>query len=114
MSSQDCIFCQLGRTLEETIVREEYVPTEEVFAELQEWLRRGGKADYITLSGSGEPTLHSRFGEVLEFIHAKSAIPAVLLTNGTMLNLPEVRDAASHADVVKVSLSAWDQRSFNG
>ena len=65
-----------------------------VLSELKEWLKRGGKADYITLSGSGEPTLHSRLGVVLDFIRSKSTIPAVLLTNGTMLYLPEVRNTA--------------------
>jgi len=110
--SLDCVFCQLGRTTEKTITRREYVPTERVLSELHEWLNKDGRADYITLSGSGEPTLHSRFGEVLEFIRSQSTIPAVLLTNGTMLNLQEVRDAAACADVVKTSLSAWDQPSY--
>ncbi|MBW1803787.1 MAG: hypothetical protein JRJ85_24035, partial [Deltaproteobacteria bacterium] len=54
----------------------------------------------------------SCFGEVLEFIRTNSNIPGVLLTNGTMLHLPEVRAAASQASVVKVSLSAWDQSSY--
>ena len=110
--SLDCVFCQLGRTTEKTVTRREYVPTDAVLAELKEWLKNDGKADYITLSGSGEPTLHLRFGEVLEFIHKNSTIPAVMLTNGTMLQLPEVRDAAACANVVKVSLSAWDQTSY--
>ena len=108
----DCVFCQLGRTTKKVITRQEYIPIDGVLAELGEWLKKGGKADYITLSGSGEPTLHSRFGEVLEFIRSKSAIPAVLLTNGTMLQFREVRDAAACANVVKVSLSAWDQASY--
>ena len=107
----DCIFCQLGRTTNKTIDREEYVLIADVLDELKDWLRTNGNADYITLSGSGEPTLHSRFGEVLEFIHANSEIPAVLLSNGTMFHLPEVRAAAACADIVKVSLSAWDQES---
>jgi len=110
--SLDCIFCQLGRTTEKTVARKEYVPTDIVLSELKEWLNKDGRADYITLSGSGEPTLHSRFGEVLEFIRANSKIPAVLLSNGTMLNLPEVRDAAACANVVKCSLSAWNQVSY--
>jgi len=108
----DCVFCQLGHTVNKTVSREEYVPLDAVLAELDEWLKTDGEADYITLSGAGEPTLHSRFGEVLEFIHANSSIPAVLLTNGTLLHLPEVREAAAHADIVKVSLSAWDQASY--
>jgi wyosine [tRNA(Phe)-imidazoG37] synthetase (radical SAM superfamily) len=110
--SLDCVYCQLGRTTEKTVIRQEYVPTDEVISELKEWLKTDGKADYITLSGSGEPTLHSRFGEVLQFISKNSEIPALLLTNGTMLNLPEAREAASFANIVKVSLSAWDQPSY--
>ena len=110
--SLDCVFCQLGRTTEKTVTRQEYVPTDSVLAELAEWLERDGQADYVTLSGSGEPTLHSDFGRVLEFIRSKTAIPAVLLTNGTMLQLPEVREAAACANVVKVSLSAWNHASY--
>ena len=110
--SFDCVFCQLGRTTNKTVIREEYVPIKAVIAEIDEWLKTDGEADYITLSGSGEPTLHSRFGEVLNFIRSNSKIPAVLLTNGTLLHLKEVQDAASIANVVKISLSAWDQTSY--
>ncbi|MGB5619862.1 MAG: radical SAM protein [Desulfobacterales bacterium] len=108
----DCVFCQLGHTPTKTIARDEYVPTDAVLSELDRWLRSGGEADYMTLSGAGEPTLHSRFGEVLDFIRSRGTIPSVLLTNGALLHLPEVRAAASQADIVKISLSAWDQASF--
>ncbi|RLB20936.1 MAG: radical SAM protein [Deltaproteobacteria bacterium] len=110
--SLDCIFCQLGRTAQKTVERKEYVSTEEVIAELRSWLESGVEADVITLSGSGEPTLHLGFGEVLKYIRANTHIPSVLLTNGTMLYLPEVREAASFADIVKVSLSAWNMASY--
>jgi wyosine [tRNA(Phe)-imidazoG37] synthetase (radical SAM superfamily) len=110
--SQDCVFCQLGRTPNKTITREEYVSIEEILDEIEEWLKRGGKADHITLSGSGEPTLHSRFGEVLRFVRKNSPIKAVLLTNGSLFHLAEVRGAASQAHIVKISLSAWDQASY--
>ena len=57
-------------------------------------------------------TLHSEFGKVFEFLKGATTIRSALLTNGTLLSLPEVRAAASYADVVKVSLSAWNQQSF--
>jgi wyosine [tRNA(Phe)-imidazoG37] synthetase (radical SAM superfamily) len=107
----DCIFCQLGRTVQKTVCRQEYVPINAVILEIEAWLNTGGNADYITLSGSGEPTLHSGFGEVLKYL-GKTPIPSLLLTNGSTLYIPEVREAAAYADVVKVSLSAWDQESF--
>jgi wyosine [tRNA(Phe)-imidazoG37] synthetase (radical SAM superfamily) len=110
--TQDCVFCQLGRTPNKTITRREYVPIGKVLDEIEEWLRRDGKADHITLSGSGEPTLHSCFGEVLGFVRNNSAIKAVLLTNGSLFHLPEVRREALKAHIVKVSLSAWDQASY--
>ena len=108
----DCIFCQLGRTTNKTVRRAEYVPVWHVESELDAWLNEDGQADHITLSGSGEPTLHTRFGTILQFIRAKTAIPTALLSNGTLFFLPEVREAARHADIVKLSLSAWDQPSF--
>jgi wyosine [tRNA(Phe)-imidazoG37] synthetase (radical SAM superfamily) len=108
----DCVFCQLGRTNYKTIERKEYIPTDAVLSEIEQWLSSDGQADYITLSGSGEPTLHSGFGKVLEFINANTEIPTVLLTNGAMFSLPEVRESACAANIVKVSLSAWHQASF--
>ncbi len=108
----DCIFCQLGKTTVKTMDRREYVPMAEVIAELGDWIKSSGEADYITLAGSGEPTLHSRFGEVIEFARETSGIPVALLTNGALLGNADVRAAASKANVVKISLSAGDPASF--
>ncbi len=110
--SVDCIFCQLGGTTHRSLVRREYVPVKAVLQELEAWLADGGTADHITLSGSGEPTLHSRFGDLLKEIRKRTTIPTVLLSNGTLFTLPAVRQAARHASVVKISLNAWDQASF--
>ncbi len=108
----DCVFCQLGHTSRKTLERKEYVPIDDVKAELARWVKEGGQADYVTLSGSGEPTLHTGFGEMLRFMKKETPCPAVLLSNGTLFWLPEVRKAALAADVVKISLSAWDADSF--
>ncbi|MBW2097072.1 MAG: radical SAM protein, partial [Deltaproteobacteria bacterium] len=110
--SQDCVFCQLGRTPKKTLARREYVPMGEVLDELGRWLKRDGRADHITLSGSGEPMLHSRFGEILRFVRKNSTLKVVLLTNGSLFHLPQVRREASEAHIVKISLSAWDQASY--
>ena len=93
----DCVFCQLGRTTHKTVERREYVNMDEVLIELEEWIEKDGAADYITLSGSGEPTLHERFGDILGLIREKTDIPSLLLTNGTFLHLPKVRMAAAQA-----------------
>ena len=108
----DCPYCQAGRTSLRTIERRPYVPTVEVLAEFDRWLATGEQADYITLSGSGEPTLHSEFGEILAGIAARTPIRRALLSNGSLFSQSAVRAAACRAHVVKSSLSAWDQASF--
>ena len=110
--TMNCRFCQLGDSACARSERAEYVPVDAVLAELEHWKKAGGTADHITLAGSGEPTLHIAFGEVLQWIKLNTACPSVLLTNGSLLHLPEVRAAAALADKVKVTLSAWDEESF--
>jgi wyosine [tRNA(Phe)-imidazoG37] synthetase (radical SAM superfamily) len=111
LCSYDCVFCQVGRTTDQRLQRAEHVPTARVLAELGAWFDGGGRADCVTLAGSGEPTLHSRFGEVLAAARRRGARCA-LLSNGSLMHLPDVRRDAGLADVVKVSLSAWDEASF--
>jgi len=110
--SQNCIYCQLGQTTRRTLIRDEYHPLSEVICELKNWIESGAEADYITLSGSGEPTLHTGFGSILAYIKGNSKIPTAVLTNATLLNQADVRDSACLADVVKVTLSAFDQNSY--
>lgn len=110
--SLNCLFCQLGPTATETAERAEYVPFDAVCAEIEEWLRTDGRADVITLAGSGEPTLYSRLGDLIDFIKTRCGLPVVLLSNGTLFFRPDVRAEAARADIVKTSLCAWDEASF--
>jgi len=71
--SYDCIYCQLGRTTNKTIQRKEWVPIDIVAEQLKEKL--DSKPDYITLSGSGEPTLFSRIEDIISRIKDITDIP---------------------------------------
>jgi wyosine [tRNA(Phe)-imidazoG37] synthetase (radical SAM superfamily) len=102
----NCIYCQLGRTKRQTIQRKEYVPTAEVMAELSAYLESGGQADYITFSGSGEPTLHLKLGEMIAQAKQMSAIPVAVLTCGALLLDMRVRHEVAQADVVLPTLNA--------
>ena len=62
----DCIYCQLGPTTCKTLRRREWVPVEQVLEELEKKLDT--RPDYITLSGSGEPTLFTPIGKLIEEI----------------------------------------------
>lgn len=110
--SFDCVFCQCGCTTKLVSERGEFVPFDAVCAELARWLKEDGQADCITFAGSGEPTLYSRLSELINFIKAHTAIPVIVLSNGTLLHRPAVRGELLRADIVKVSLSAWDEVSF--
>jgi len=108
----DCIYCQLGRTTVKTLERKEYVPVGEVFAEIERRLAEGVSPDYVTLSGSGEPTLHSRLGELVAGIKRRTRIPLAVLTNGSLLWDVAVRRGLAEADVVIPSLDAGDEPLF--
>ena len=105
--SLDCIYCEARKTTELTCLRREYVPLDEVKAELSDVLGDSPELDYITFSGAGEPTLHSRIGELAEWL--KSNYPqyrVCLLTNGTLLNDPDVLESLRYMDLVVPNFDA--------
>jgi len=108
----DCVYCQLGKTAETAIERKEYLPIEPILAELKEALAGELKADYITIAGSGEPTLNSRLGELIDTLRKVTNIPIAILTNGTLLYREDVRADCAKADVVMPSLDAGDAQTF--
>ena len=108
----DCIYCQLGKTVEKAIERKAYVPIEPVLAEIKDALAEGLETDFITIAGSGEPTLHSRLGELIDGIKKLTNIPIAILTNGTLLYRKDVRTDCAKADVVMPSLDAVDEQTF--
>jgi len=106
----DCIYCQLGRTTNKTIERKEWVPVDCIIEQLSSKLN--SKPDYITLSGSGEPTLYSSIEELISKIKEITDIPVAVLTNGSLLWMPEVRSALKAADLVIPSLDAGSNQKF--
>ncbi|GAG90670.1 unnamed protein product, partial [marine sediment metagenome] len=106
----DCIYCQLGRTTNKTLARKDWAPINRVIKQLSSKL--DSKPDYITLSGSGEPTLFSRLEELISKIKNITDIPVAVLTNGSLLWLPEVRNALKAADMVVPSLDAGSSQIF--
>ncbi|MDZ7620598.1 MAG: radical SAM protein [Patescibacteria group bacterium] len=106
----DCVYCQLGRTPCTTTERKEWVPLEGVLASLAPKLAT--KPDYITLSGSGEPTLYSRLDELIARIKAITDVPVAVLTNGALFGDKELRRQLMEADLVVPSLDAGDEAMF--
>lgn len=111
--SLDCVYCEVGHTTKLTTDRIEYIPYDKVIDELKDYFKNNPNPDYITFSGSGEPTLNSRIGDVLQFIkHEKPKIPIAVLTNGTLLHYKQVRIELIDADIVLPSLDAATESTF--
>ncbi|MDP2643887.1 MAG: radical SAM protein, partial [Desulfobacterales bacterium] len=109
----NCVYCECGRTDRLTLKTDEYSPTQRICEELSDYLSTGPKLDYITFSGSGEPLLHSKIGEIIHFIKVQHPQYRVaLLTNGTLCYQPRIQDQLSGVDLVKVSLDTVSEKEF--
>jgi wyosine [tRNA(Phe)-imidazoG37] synthetase (radical SAM superfamily) len=106
------VYCQLGRTTNLTVTREEYVPTDQVIREIEESLRSSVPPDYITLSGSGEPTLHLGFGDIIDGVRRVTETPVAVITNSSLMADPDVRRDCARADLVVPSLDVADRKMF--
>jgi wyosine [tRNA(Phe)-imidazoG37] synthetase (radical SAM superfamily) len=103
----DCIYCDLGRTTHKTILRQSHVSPREIQGELEIYLSGlEKKPDYITLSGSGEPTLNTDIGEIVQRIKEITSTPIAVLTNSSLLSFSEVRRDLLEADLILPSIDA--------
>lgn len=110
--SYNCVYCQIGVTPEPTVLRKSYGPPGLIVKELKARLAEGVAPDFITLGGSGEPTLNLDIGKIIKGIKDMTDIPVAVITNGSTLSEPPVREALLKADVALPSLDAPNQRIF--
>lgn len=108
----DCVYCQVGRTTDHRTERASFVPVGRVLEELAETLHRVPRPDYITLSGSGEPTLHAGLGAAIDGIRRITDVPVAILTNGTLLGNAAARRDCAKADLVVPSLDAANEATY--
>jgi len=105
--SLDCVYCECGDTTLLTLERKEYVSVAEIKAELGQALADAPALDYITYSGSGEPTLNSGIGELTAWIKARyPQYKLCLITNGTLLGDDQLIRELQGLDLVIPSLDA--------
>jgi wyosine [tRNA(Phe)-imidazoG37] synthetase (radical SAM superfamily) len=107
----DCLYCQVGRTTLKRIEPEAFVPIKEVIRALKEKLKNV-TADYVTFSGSGEPTLHSEIDQAIRFVKETTNMKVALLTNGSLFWREEVREKVLRADLIMPTLSTAFEETF--
>ena len=89
--SFDCIYCQLSRTTEKTVLRSEYADKDEVLRQIEPVLSSEQTLDYISFSGCGEPTLNSAIGDLIREVKRRTETPVAVLTNSSLLSDPTPR-----------------------
>jgi wyosine [tRNA(Phe)-imidazoG37] synthetase (radical SAM superfamily) len=111
----DCIYCQLGHV--EIKIRspediKEAVTPEEVSENLQKFCRDIKGLDYITFSGTCEPTLNLSLGEMIRSIREISKVPICVITNSSLLGREEVQNNLSEADLVVATLVSGNEETW--
>lgn len=109
----NCIYCEVGKTNKLQTKIKDYSDLKLILKELDEYLLNKPKLDYITITGSGEPTLHSGLGEIIS--HIKSNYPEYkicVITNSTLLWKDEIKNALAKVDLVMPSLDAANESVF--
>ncbi len=106
----DCVYCQLGRTDSFTDGRTRFVETAEIIKEL----RSIGdvKADFITFSGRGEPTLAENLGQMIRAVRKARKEKIAVITNSSLLCRDDVQEDLMGADIVIAKLDAHSKALF--
>ncbi|TXJ53984.1 GTPase ObgE [Brachyspira aalborgi] len=110
--SYNCIYCQLGS--EENTITDltNYYSVDEIIYELKEALLNNKNIDYITFTGSGEPTLYKDLKKLIYEIKKITDIPVCIITNGSLLYKQEMRSNLLLADLIIPSLDAGNEETF--
>lgn len=111
--SYDCVYCSLGANDKTTLNAKNFYSVEAIIFELQSELHKHKNINYITISGSGEPTLYSNLKKLILEIKNITEIPLSIITNGSTLYKQEVRSSLLGLDIVIPSLDAGNKAAFN-
>jgi wyosine [tRNA(Phe)-imidazoG37] synthetase (radical SAM superfamily) len=113
----DCIYCQWGSVGKTVLERKEYAGVQQIILELESWMQNNPQAarelKYVTLSGLGEPTLNTGFGQLIHRVKEITGAKIAVITNSTLLGDPAVRQALLPADLIVPSLDAVDPGIFS-
>lgn len=107
-----CVYCQLGRTNQMRVERSAFYDPHELFDDVAGRVAgaraAGDQVDYLTFVPDGEPTLDSNLAREIEMVRTLD-IPVGVITNSSLIWMPDVREALALADWVSVKADAvWE------
>ena len=109
----NCIFCECGATKKIQLKRQRFKDMNEILDEIQSVLKVI-KPDYITFSGSGEPTLSLDLGNISKAIkeNLKYKGKICLITNSLLLADKQVINELEYIDLIIPTLNTLRQDIF--
>lgn len=109
----NCIFCECGATKKLQLERQRFKDMNEILNEIQTVLK-DIKPDYITFSGSGEPTLSLDLGNISKAIKEdlKYKGKICLITNSLLLANEQVVKELEYIDLIVPTLNTLKQDIF--
>jgi len=109
--SYSCVYCQVGITKKYSITRASFYNPSVIFDEVKKHLSQIKENDipnYLTFVSNGEPTLDISLGESIDKLKS-IGIPIAVITNASLLSIPEVRDELNKADWVSVKVDCGNE-----
>ena len=104
-----CIYCQLGPTTATGTERQAFYDPDEIERAVEERVaavrEAGEPIDYLSVVPDGEPTLDANLGETIDRIR-RFGIDVAVITNGSLIDRPDVQADLSKADYVSVKVDA--------
>ncbi len=110
--SYSCVYCQVGITKKYLVIRENFYEPHIIYKEVQSHLNKlskDDKPDYLTFVSNGEPTLDINLGKSITLLR-KIKIPLAIITNATMLNYSDVRNALKKLDWVSLKIDTAEEQ----
>jgi len=108
----DCLYCELEKAKPVDKIENQPDP-DDIVKEVHDYLSKNHYPDVITTTANGEPTLYTRLNELIDKLNKiKGSSKTLILSNGSTINNPTVREALKKFDIVKLSLDAADQKTF--
>ncbi|MGE4290022.1 MAG: radical SAM protein [Salinivirgaceae bacterium] len=109
-----CIYCQVGLTKNFIVTPSIFYNPQVVFDETRKHLEKLSPTDYpdfLTFVSNGEPTLDLKLGSTIDRLKSFN-IPIAVITNASLLHLPEVRHNLSKAQWVSVKVDSPDEKTW--
>jgi wyosine [tRNA(Phe)-imidazoG37] synthetase (radical SAM superfamily) len=113
--SYNCVYCQVGRTVDLTTKRQPFFSTAEVMSLVADRVEKSHRnevpIDYISIVPDGEPTLDIHLGETIQALKTLG-FPVAVFTNGSQLPDTQVRRELCEADLISVKIDAVDELAW--